>query len=147
MSSQPDVHLDRCSPSAAGTRIFVQDSIYDEFVERATKKAKAWRVGNPFAPNTDQGIIAFTRTRSCFPHSPNHFFSLPVSQKKGALVSEEQFNKVMSYIELGKKEGAKLLAGGSRVGTKVTHAVSLLFFLLIVYLTYKHFHWFSGLLC
>jgi len=76
---------------AAGTRIFVQDNIYDEFVERATEKAKAWRVGNPFASTTDQG----------------------------AQVSEEQLTKVLGYIQSAREEGATLLAGGNRVGSRV----------------------------
>jgi len=36
----------------------------------------------------------------------------------GPLVSKDQFNRVMSYIESGKSEGAKLLVGGKRIGTK-----------------------------
>lgn len=75
---------------AAGTRIFVQDGVYDEFVERATQKAREWRVGNPFHPDTCQG----------------------------AQVSEEQFDKIMDYIRVGQEEGAELVAGGARVGTR-----------------------------
>ena len=39
----------------AGTRIFVQENIYDEFVERSVEKAKKIRLGDPFDDHTDQG--------------------------------------------------------------------------------------------
>src|SRR5260370_12061205 len=54
------------------------------------KKVKAQKVGDPFDPETTQG----------------------------PQVSQEQFDRVMGFIEAGKKEGAKLLTGGKRVGGK-----------------------------
>lgn len=72
----------------AGSRLFVQESIYDEFVQKITAKAKGRKVGDPFAPDTEQG----------------------------PQVSQEQFDRVMGYIDAGKKDGAKMLAGGGRVG-------------------------------
>ncbi len=57
---------------------------------RCCKKAKAQKVGDPFDPDTTQG----------------------------PQVSQEQFDRVMGYIDAGKKEGAKLLTGGNRVGDK-----------------------------
>src|SRR5579871_3257890 len=74
----------------AGSRVFVEESVYDEFVERSISRAKKRTVGNPFDKATEQG----------------------------PQVDQDQFNKVMSYIESGKKEHAKLLAGGNRVGDK-----------------------------
>lgn len=74
----------------AGSRLFVQESAYDEFVQKMVAKAKSRKVGDPFHPETEQG----------------------------PQVSQEQFDRVMSYIEAGQKEGAKLLVGGSRVGDK-----------------------------
>lgn len=74
----------------AGSRLFVQDSVYDEFVHKITAKAKGRKVGDPFHADTEQG----------------------------PQVSQEQFDRVMSYIEFGKKDGAKMLVGGSRVGDK-----------------------------
>src|SRR5438552_14134917 len=74
----------------AGSRLFVQEKVYDEFVHKMTAKAKARKLGDPFDPTTEQG----------------------------PQVSQEQFDKVMGYIEAGKKEGAKLLCGGNRVGSK-----------------------------
>lgn len=74
----------------AGSRLFVQDSVYDEFVHKITAKAKGRKVGDPFHADTEQG----------------------------PQVSQEQFDRVMSYIEFGKKDGAKMLVGGNRVGDK-----------------------------
>jgi aldehyde dehydrogenase (NAD+) len=74
----------------AGSRLFVQDSVYDAFVEKITTKAKQRKVGDPFDVNTEQG----------------------------PQVSQEQFDRVMGYINHGQKEGAKLLTGGGRVGDK-----------------------------
>ncbi len=74
----------------AGSRTFVEEKVYDEFVERSTARAKRRTVGNPLDKNTEQG----------------------------PQVDNEQFNKVMSYVEAGKTEGAKLMCGGERVGER-----------------------------
>ncbi|MDN5604200.1 5-carboxymethyl-2-hydroxymuconate semialdehyde dehydrogenase [Rothia sp. HC945] len=69
----------------AGSRILVQRGIYDEFVERYAAQAKRVKVGVPSDSKTEVG----------------------------ALVHPEHFEKVMSYVELGKTEG-RLVAGGGR---------------------------------
>jgi len=69
------------------SRIFVHDSIYDEVIDRVTK-----RIGQKHKP----GI-------------PTDY-----ATTMGPLVSKAQYEKVLSYIDLGKKEGAKLLIGGKR---------------------------------
>jgi len=74
----------------AGSRLFVQEEIYDEFVKKAVAKAQARVVGDPFDNKTTQG----------------------------PQVNEEQFDKILGYIESGKQQGAKLLTGGSRHGTE-----------------------------
>src|SRR5438046_159085 len=74
----------------AGSRLFVQEKVYDEFVNRITAKAKGRKVGDPFSPETEQG----------------------------PQVSEDQFNRIMGYIDAGKKEGAKMLTGGKSIGDK-----------------------------
>lgn len=74
----------------AGSRVFVEDSIYDEFVEKSVARAKKRAVGNPFDLNVEQG----------------------------PQVDEDQFHKILSLIDAGKKEGAKLLAGGQRYGDR-----------------------------
>ncbi|MFV8382198.1 5-carboxymethyl-2-hydroxymuconate semialdehyde dehydrogenase [Corynebacterium hindlerae] len=69
----------------AGSRILVQRDIYDEFVEKYAAQAKRVKVGLPSDPKTEVG----------------------------ALVHPEHFEKVMSYVEIGKSEG-RLVAGGGR---------------------------------
>ncbi|HBH55286.1 MAG TPA: 5-carboxymethyl-2-hydroxymuconate semialdehyde dehydrogenase [Kocuria sp.] len=69
----------------AGSRILVQRGIYDEFVERYAAQAKRVKVGLPSDPSTEVG----------------------------ALVHPEHYEKVMSYVEIGKQE-ARLVAGGGR---------------------------------
>jgi len=72
----------------AGSRLFVQSGIYDEFVKRATQMAKERKCADPFADDSAQG----------------------------PQVDEIQFKKIMGYIEKGKAEGAKLMCGGVRHG-------------------------------
>ncbi|MBT2305203.1 aldehyde dehydrogenase [Variovorax paradoxus] len=96
-----DANLDKAVPGAAmgvynnsgqictaGTRVFVQRSIHEEFVARLADYSKKIKVGDPFDPDT----------------------------QLGPLVSEAQLKRVMSYVELGGKEGATLAAGGTRLG-------------------------------
>ncbi len=73
---------ERCT---AGSRILVERSIYDEFVERYAERARNIVVGDPHDPATEVG----------------------------ALVHPEHYDKVMSYVEIGKNE-ARLVAGGGR---------------------------------
>lgn len=72
----------------AGSRLFVESKVHDQFVEKVLARAKKHKVGDPFHPETCQG----------------------------PQVSQEQFDKVMGYIQSGKSEGAKMLMGGNRVG-------------------------------
>jgi len=73
---------------SAGTRLFVHESLHDEIADRIAKIAATYKVGSPFAPDT----------------------------KLGPLISERQMERVLSYIDAGKTEGADLRLGGSRVG-------------------------------
>jgi aldehyde dehydrogenase (NAD+) len=74
----------------AGSRLFVEEKVHGQFVEKMVKKAKSRKVGDPFDPGTEQG----------------------------PQVSQEQFDRVMGFIDAGQKEGAKMLCGGKRVGQK-----------------------------
>ena len=74
----------------AGSRVFVEETIYDEFVEKSIARAGKRKVGDPLDPRTDQG----------------------------PQVSEAQFDRIMGYIESGKREGATLACGGERVGDR-----------------------------
>lgn len=69
-----------------GSRILVQESMYDRFLADFTAKVAAMKVGDPLLDET----------------------------KTGAVVSEAHMNKVLSYIELAKQEGGKILCGGNR---------------------------------
>jgi aldehyde dehydrogenase (NAD+) len=75
---------------SAGSRILAQDAIYDEVVERLSERAQAVRVGNP-------------RDRAT---------------TMGPLVSAVQMKRVQDYIEIGEREGARLITGGTRVGER-----------------------------
>lgn len=72
---------------AAGTRLFVQDKIYDEFCERVAQFSKTLKVGNSMEPGT----------------------------QIGPLVSKEQLQRVTAYLGIGREEGARLLSGGERL--------------------------------
>ncbi|MGH9555133.1 MAG: aldehyde dehydrogenase family protein, partial [Terriglobales bacterium] len=79
------VFINQGEVCSAGSRILVQRSIYSKFVDAMAVKAKSIRLGPPLARET----------------------------KMGPLVSKEQYDRVSSYLEIGKKEG-KLAAGGGR---------------------------------
>jgi aldehyde dehydrogenase (NAD+) len=89
-TSQVGLFLNQGQCCIAGSRLYVQEGIYDEFIRRSTEAAAARTVGDPFSSKTDQG----------------------------PQVDKGQFDKILNYIEIGKKEGARLLTGGKRVGNK-----------------------------
>ena len=68
------------------SRAIIQESIYDKFIERVLTRVAAIKQGNPLDPNT----------------------------MLGAQASQDQLNKIMNYIDIGKQEGAEVLTGGSR---------------------------------
>jgi betaine-aldehyde dehydrogenase len=72
-----------------GTRVFVHRSIKPAFLERLVERAGAMRIGDPMNPGT----------------------------QVGALISEQHMHKVLSYIDRGRAEGARVLTGGMRVTT------------------------------
>ncbi|XP_031488766.1 aldehyde dehydrogenase family 2 member C4-like [Nymphaea colorata] len=74
----------------AGSRVLVQEGIYDEFLKKLIVKTKEWVVGDPFDPQVNQG----------------------------PQIDRRQFEKVLAYIECGKKEGATLVTGGKACGSK-----------------------------
>jgi betaine-aldehyde dehydrogenase len=79
------VFINQGEVCSAGSRILVQKSIYKKFVEAMTEKAKKIKLGPPLDRET----------------------------KMGALVSKEQYDRVLSYLDVGKKE-AKVSSGGGR---------------------------------
>ena len=70
----------------AGSRIFVQEGIYDEFVAKLAEAFKKVKVGNPLCKDTQMG----------------------------SQINERQLQKILGWVEEAKKEGAKVLAGGER---------------------------------
>jgi aldehyde dehydrogenase (NAD+) len=96
-----DANLDKAVPGAAmgvysnsgqicsaGTRIFVERKIHEEFIERLIDYTRTIKVGDPFDPES----------------------------QIGPLVSSGQLQRVMSYVRIGDEDGAKLVAGGKRLG-------------------------------
>jgi len=70
----------------AGSRVFVQDTIYDKFVEDAVKRFNAVKLGMPWEPDTQMG----------------------------SQINEGQAKKIMGYIDIAKEEGATIACGGER---------------------------------
>lgn len=68
----------------AGSRVFVQESIYDRFVEEAVKRFNKVKVGLPWKEETQMG----------------------------SQIDRRQMEKILKYVEIGKEEGAKVLCGG-----------------------------------
>jgi aldehyde dehydrogenase (NAD+) len=73
-----------------GSRTFVQEKIYDEFVKRTVEHAKTRKVGSQF----EEGV------------------------QQGPQVDKDTFDKILTYIDYGKKDGAKLEIGGKRWGNE-----------------------------
>lgn len=74
----------------AGSRVFVEKSIHEEFVSKVVARAKTRKIGNPFDNDTMQG----------------------------PQVDQAQMDKILKYIEKGKAAGAECLTGGARFGDK-----------------------------
>ncbi len=96
----PDVDIERAVENATfgfafyngqgclnGTRLFLHDDIYDEFMEKLVKKVESLKIGDPTDPET----------------------------RISSVISEKQGKRILEYIEIGKKENAKLITGGNRV--------------------------------
>ena len=97
----PDVDMDKAVDTAheaifanhgqnccAGSRTFVHEDIYDEFVRSAAEKARKRTVGSPWSQSSVQG----------------------------PQINKTQFDKILGYIQAGEEDGAKLEAGGKRHG-------------------------------
>lgn len=75
---------------SAGSRVLVQESVYDEVVERIAARAKSLRIGDPLDRKTALGPV----------------------------ISEKQMKSILDYVDIGQKEGARLVTGGTRVGER-----------------------------
>jgi len=83
----------------AGSRVFVEEKIYDTFVQKIAKLNTNRKLGDPLDPETEQG----------------------------PQVDKNQFDKIMKYIDLGKREGAECISGGSRWGEQGYYVEPTLF--------------------
>jgi len=84
------LYLNQGQCCCAGSRLFVESSIRDKFIEKVRVLAAGRRVGDPFDSQTEQG----------------------------PQIDRNQFDKIMSYIDKGQSEGATLITGGKRVGNR-----------------------------
>lgn len=75
---------------SAGSRVLVQESVYDEVVERLAARASALRIGDPQDRATTLGPV----------------------------ISEKQMKTILDYVDIGKQEGALLVTGGEHVGDR-----------------------------
>jgi len=80
------IYFNQGQVCAAGSRVYVQKSVYDQVVEQMVNYSKTVRQGAGIDPETEMG----------------------------PLVSQEQYDRVMNYINLGRSEGAQLQCGGGR---------------------------------
>src|SRR6056297_1826531 len=90
MGAYVGLFLNQGQCCCAGSRVFVQQSVHDEFLEKLQKLTENRKVGDPFAADTEQG----------------------------PQVDQAQFDKIMSFIDQGRAEGANCVSGGNRVGEK-----------------------------
>jgi aldehyde dehydrogenase (NAD+) len=84
------VFVNQGQSCCAGSRVFVEEKIYQLFVEKSVARARKRRVGDPLDPTTEQG----------------------------PQVDQSQFDSVMDYIESGRSDGATLACGGEPVGNR-----------------------------
>ncbi|HMM92002.1 aldehyde dehydrogenase family protein [Bradyrhizobium sp.] len=75
---------------SAGSRVLVQESAYDEVVERIAARARSLRIGDPLDRSTALGPV----------------------------ISEKQMKSILDYVDIGRQEGASLVTGGERVGKR-----------------------------
>jgi aldehyde dehydrogenase (NAD+) len=84
------VFVNQGQSCCAGSRVFVEETIYQQFVEKSVARARKRRVGDPLDPTTEQG----------------------------PQVDQSQFDTVRGYIESGRSDGATLACGGEQVGNR-----------------------------
>lgn len=84
------IFLNHGQACCAGSRVFVQENIYDEFEKEFVKHVKTLKVGDPFAAETFQG----------------------------PQISQIQYDRIMGHIKAGKDEGANCVLGGDRFGNE-----------------------------
>jgi len=84
------LYLNQGQCCCAGSRLFVQEAVYDQFVERLGAKVADRKLGDPFDPATEMG----------------------------PQIDRAQYDKIQSYIAKGREQGARCITGGDRHGDK-----------------------------
>jgi aldehyde dehydrogenase (NAD+) len=84
------LYLNQGQCCCAGSRLFVQEPIYEQMLEKLASRSQSRKLGDPFDPDTEQG----------------------------PQVDKAQFDKVLSYIDRGKAQGARCISGGERFGSQ-----------------------------
>lgn len=84
------MYLNQGQCCTAGSRLFVEDSVHDKFVDMLADINRVRKIGDPFDPETEQG----------------------------PQIDQAQFDKIMKYINLGKEQGATCVTGGKRHGDR-----------------------------
>jgi aldehyde dehydrogenase (NAD+) len=84
------LYLNQGQCCCAGSRVFVEEKVHDKLVDKLASMNKSRKLGDPFDPATEQG----------------------------PQVDKAQFDKIMHYVEQGKKEGAQCVSGGTRFGDR-----------------------------
>jgi len=84
------IYLNQGQCCCAGSRLFVEDKVYDKFVDKLVQMNESRKIGDPLDPATEQG----------------------------SQIDQAQFDKIMHYIGLGRSEGAQCLTGGERHGNR-----------------------------
>jgi len=82
------LYLNQGQCCCAGSRLFVEDQVHDELIDRLIEKNKGRQLGDPFDPETEQG----------------------------PQIDQAQFDKILKYVDYGREDGAKCLSGGQRHG-------------------------------
>jgi aldehyde dehydrogenase (NAD+) len=84
------LYLNQGQCCCAGSRVFVEEKVHDKLVDKLASMNKSRKLGDPFDPATQQG----------------------------PQVDKAQFDKILHYVDLGKKEGAQCVTGGKRHGDR-----------------------------
>ena len=84
------LYLNQGQCCCAGSRLYVEESIHDQFVEKIVNYSQGRKLGDPFNPDTQQG----------------------------PQIDQRQMEKILNYIERGKEQGAECVTGGKRFGSK-----------------------------
>src|SRR5690606_10871765 len=93
------LYFNQAQCCCAGSRVYVEERIHDKFIDKVASMNTNRKLGDPLDPETEQG----------------------------PQVDRAQFDKILRYIDLGKKAGAELVTGGRRFGDRGFYVEPTLF--------------------